>query len=183
MIQATRVRETLTTIAALGVGIASLATATLVTLACTKDSAASTRVLGSGPNGSAPLAAGPHADGDHFSVDGALVGSCAPGSECSVALKVTVTGEYHVNMEFPHKFTAVDAPGVEFLGKDPAKKNVFSKTAGDFVSSDPKSAVLTVRFKSQAGSPTIQGTMKLGVCSEQNCLLPQVEIAVPVTVK
>jgi hypothetical protein len=182
MQQSSRLGKKLTTFAALG--IASVAAVTLVTLACARDSAAKERAPGlAPPSGSAPLAAGPHADGDHFSVDGALVGSCSPGSECSVALKVTVRDEYHVNMEFPHKFTAVDAPGVEFLGKDPSKKNVFSKTAGDFVSNDPKSAVLTVRFKSQAGSPTIQGTLKLGVCSEQNCLLPQVEIAVPVTVK
>jgi hypothetical protein len=183
MVQVTRVREKLTTLAAIGVGVASIAAVTLVTLACSKDSAASTHGLGASPNGSAPLAAGPHADGDHFSIDGALVSPCAPNSECSVALKLTVRDDYHVNMEFPHKFTAVDAPGVEFLGKDAAKKNVFSKVSGDFVSTDPKSGVLTVRFKSQPGSPTIQGIMKIGVCSEQNCLLPQVEIAVPVTVK
>jgi hypothetical protein len=158
-----RVREKLTTIAALGIGAAS--------------------VLAAGLVDASPLAAGPHAEGDHFSVDAALVGACAPSSECTLALKLTVRDEYHVNMEYPHKFTAVDAAGVEFLGKDPAKKNVFSKTAGDFVSTDPKSGVLTVRFKSQAGSPIISGTLKLGVCSEQNCLLPQVEIAVPVTVK
>ena len=91
--------------------------------------------------------------------------------------------EFHVNAEYPHKFTAQDTAGVEFLGKDPAKKNVFGKASGDFVISDPKHAVLTVRFKAQAGSPTIQGTLKIGICSEQTCLLPQVDLAVPVTVK
>jgi len=131
----------------------------------------------------APLAASPHADGEHFSVDAALVGPCAPNAECTIAIKVAVRDDYHVNPEFPHKFTAQDAAGVEFLGKDPAKKNVFSKTAGDFASSDPKSAVLTVRFKAQPGSPTITGTLKLGVCSDQNCMLPVVDLAIPVTVK
>ena len=147
-----------------------------------QDSAAATKPA-CAANASQSLAAGPHADGDHFSVDATQVGACAAAAECSIAIKVTVRDEFHVNMEYPHKFTAQDAPGVEFLGKDPAKKNVFSKTAGDFTSSDPKTGLLTVRFKSQAGSPTISGTLKLGVCSEQNCLLPSVDLAVPVTVR
>ena len=129
------------------------------------------------------FAASPHADGEHFSVDAALVGICSAGAECAIAIKVTVRDEFHVNPEYPHKFIAQDAAGVEFLGKDTAKKNVFSKTAGDFVTADPKSCVLTVRLKSQAGTPTITGTLKLGVCSDQNCLLPSVELAVPVTVR
>jgi hypothetical protein len=149
-----------------------------VTAACSKDSAAATR-----PSQAEKVAAGPHADGDHFSVDAAPIGACGPGAECAIAIKVTVRDEFHVNPDYPHKFITQDVAGVEFLGKDPAKKNVFSKAAGDFVSSDPKSAVLTVRFKSQAGSPTIGGTLKLGVCSDQNCLIPSVDLAVPVTVR
>jgi hypothetical protein len=131
----------------------------------------------------APLTAGPHAEGDHFAVDAALVGTCAPATECAVGIKLVVKDEFHVNKEFPHKFTAQDAAGVEFLGKDPAKKNVFSKASGDFVASDEKNAVLTVRFKAQAGAPTIQGTLKIGICNEQTCLMPQVDLAIPVTVK
>jgi hypothetical protein len=135
------------------------------------------------PSTGAKLAAGPHAEGDHFAVDAALVGSCAPATECSIAINLTVKDQFHVNPEYPHKFTAQDTAGVEFLGKDAAKKNVFGKATGDFVITDPKHAVLTVRFKAQAGSPTIQGTLKIGVCSEQTCILPQVDLAVPVTVK
>jgi hypothetical protein len=160
--------------------VAVVATAS-VFVACSRESAAATK--GGASHSSTPVAAGSHADGDHFSVDAAQAGACSPGAECSVAIKVTVRDDFHVNQEYPHKFTAQDAAGVEFLGKDPAKKNVFSKAQGDFTSSDPKSAVLTVRFKSQAGSPTIAGTLKLGVCSEQNCLLPSVDLAVPVTVR
>jgi hypothetical protein len=160
-------------------GVTLLALA-LALAGCGKDSAAATR----GPGASSEkVAVGPHADGDHFSVDAAPVGACAAGAECAIAIKVTVRDDFHVNPEYPHKFTAQDAAGVEFLGKDPGKKNVFSKPAGDFASSDPKSGVLTVRFKSQAGSPTVAGTLKLGVCSDQNCLLPVVDLAVPVTVR
>jgi hypothetical protein len=188
MTLARSLREKLTTM----LGVVSLTTGTATAAAapmalasvagagCSKDVSAATERAGSRP---VALAAGPHADGEHFSVDAALAGPCAANAECTLAIKVTVRDEFHVNLEFPHKFTAQDAAGVEFLGKDPAKKNVFSKTAGDFASSDPKTGVLTVRFKSQAGTPTIQGTLKIGVCSEQNCLLPQVELAVPVTVK
>jgi hypothetical protein len=181
MTVARRIREKLTTSAG---SLAAVMIATLIAIpssACSKDSAAATHGSSSAPNAAA-LVAGPHADGDHFAVDGALVGPCAANTECTVALKLTVRDEFHVNMEFPHRFTAADALGVEFLGKDPAKKNVFSKTAGDFTSEGPKSGVITVRFKSEAGAKSIGGTLKLGVCSEQACVLPQVQLAVPVTV-
>jgi hypothetical protein len=173
------IREKLTTVASL----AAIATVTLVavtTSACRKETAATTHVS-SAPL-TAPLVAGPHVDGNHFAVDGALVGPCAANTECTVALRLTVRDDYHVNLEFPHRFTADDAAGVVFLGKDPAKKNVFSKTAGDFTSTDPKSGVMVVRFKSEAGAKTIGGTLKLGVCSKETCLLPHVQLVVPVTV-
>jgi len=131
----------------------------------------------------APLEAGPRAAGEHYTVEAALAAPCSAGAECSIAIAIKAQGEFHVNPEFPHKFIAQDTAGVEFLGKDPAKKNVFGKVAGDLVIGEPKSAVLTVRFKSQAGTPVIKGTLKIGVCSEKDCQLPQVELAIPVTVK
>jgi hypothetical protein len=169
---------------ALSLGVAALTVAATAVASPVAPSACDARPASAKASPAAvALAAGPHADGEHFSVDAALVGSCAPNAECSVAIELTVRDEFHVNPEYPHKFTAQDAAGVEFLGKDASKKNVFGKATGDLVIKDPKHATLSVRFKSQPGNPTIQGTLKLGVCSEQTCLLPQVELAVPVSVK
>jgi hypothetical protein len=114
------------------------------------------------------------------------VGACTAEAECSIAIKVTAKDDYHVNAEYPHKFTAtapLASEGVEFLGKDAAKRNVFSKPAGDFTFDGPKAGTLTVRFKAKAGAPTVRGALKVGVCSDETCMIPEVELAVPVAVK
>jgi hypothetical protein len=95
-------------------------------------------------------------------------------------LKLAVTGEYHVNKEYPYKFVAT--PGaVDYLGKgDP---NTFSRANGDFAEDGEKAATLTVRFKAkQAGDATVAGTYKLSVCSAENCQIEQqaVTLTVPV---
>ncbi len=163
-------------------GVAVVSAAALLVAACARAQATDSSHPAAGSTPASRPAPGPHVDGDHFSVDASLVGPCAANAECTVAIKLTVRDDFHVNAEYPHKFTATDAPGVEYLGKDAAKKQVFSKPAGDFAQTDPKSGVLTVRFKAQPGPHVIGGTLKIGVCSDQNCMLPQVELAVPVTV-
>ena len=49
-----------------------------------------------------------------------------------MALRLEASGGYHVNKEYPYKFTANAAPSVDFLGRDPGGAAVFSKAAGDF---------------------------------------------------
>ena len=128
--------------------------------------------------------AGQVAKGNNFVVN-ADVPACHANGECKIELHLEAQGEFHVNKEYPYKFKASDAAGVEFLGKDPGGKNVFSKAAGDFAlsPSNEKLGTMTLRFKpAHAGAVTIAGQFKLSVCSAANCMLETAQVSVPVTV-
>ncbi len=129
----------------------------------------------------APLKpAGTSITGKNFTL---AVGSpgCRVDTPCAVTLRITTGGEFHVNKEYPYKFTANAAPGVTFLGSGDA--NVFSRAAGDFREEGEKSATMTVRFKpTAAGEAKIAGTYKMSVCSAEQCQIEAqaVQLAVPV---
>ena len=129
----------------------------------------------------APLKpAGTSITGKNFTL---AVGSpgCRVDTPCAVTLRITAGGEFHVNKEYPYKFTANAAPGVTFLGSGDA--NVFSRAAGDFREEGEKSATMTVRFKpTAAGEAKIAGTYKMSVCSAEQCQIEAqaVQLAVPV---
>ena len=96
------------------------------------------------PEAAAPLKpAGTSISGKNFTL---AVGSpgCRVDIPCAVTLRITAGGEFHVNKEYPYKFTASAAPGVTFLGSGDA--NVFSRAAGDFREEGEKTATMTVRF-------------------------------------
>jgi hypothetical protein len=126
--------------------------------------------------GSAPAGGcGQHAVcADAFFIDTVAPDHCAAGAECTLSIKLGATGAFHVNDEYPYKFKADLAPGVQFVGTDPAGRNVFSKPAGDWAKVDDKSGLLSVKFfVGTPGEQTIGGTFKLSVCSAANCLLEE----------
>jgi hypothetical protein len=120
---------------------------------------------------------------DHFFVE-AAPGDCAAGAACSLQLKVVATGDYHINDDYPYRFKADDAPGVAFLGSNPADKDVFSKPAGDWQKAEAKTGTMTVKFTpAAAGDKTISGTFKVSVCSAENCLLEQPSVSAVVAAR
>jgi hypothetical protein len=130
------------------------------------------------------VAAGPHVDGNHFTIDGAPAADCAVGATCTVAIRLAAQAEFHINQQYPYKFTAAPVAGVTYLGADSANPNIFTKTAGDFTINDEKTGTMNVKFKvAQKGPVTIGGTFKLSVCSSANCQLEQQDLAVSVTAK
>jgi hypothetical protein len=118
--------------------------------------------------------------GKNFVLDAASPG-CRVDTPCTMTLHITAAGDYHVNKEYPYKFIAAAAPGVQFLGS--ADANTFSRATGDFRDDGEKAATLTVRFKpTAAGEARVSGTYKMSVCSAENCQIetPTVTLAVPV---
>ena len=98
-----------------------------------------------------------------------------------MTLRLAAGGEYHVNKEYPYKFVATAAPGVQFLGN--GEPNTFSRSSGDFREDGEKAATMTVRFKpTAAGEARVTGTYKMSVCSAENCQVETqaVQLAVPV---
>jgi hypothetical protein len=121
--------------------------------------------------------------GEQFFVDFVSPTDCAGGATCTASVRLAALGDFHINEDYPYRFTAEGTPGVSFLGTGPSN-NVFSKPSGDWAAADPKSGALAVRFRPEgAGSPTISGTFKLSVCSKEKCLLEQRAISAPIAVR
>ena len=134
----------------------------------------------------APQAAecGHTACGSNFFVDGAQVGDCPAGANCTAKLTLVATGDFHINDQYPYKFKADDVAGVTFRGTDHGGPNVFSKDADDWHKTGAQSGVMTVTFQStDKGAKSLSGTFKLSVCSAQNCQLEQQTVTVPVAVR
>ena len=168
------------------VPLSAFAALALFASACGKDSRAASQ-------GSADLAApvpaahgdcGHAACGSNFFVDAAPAADCTAGATCALTLKLVATGDFHINDEYPYKFKADDAPGVEFLGSDAAGKTVFSKTASNWEKKDEKSGVMGVAFRAaEKGTKTLGGTFTLSVCSAQTCQLEQQQVQATVAVR
>jgi hypothetical protein len=168
-------------------GLAGVTAVVAIAAGCSKASAAPSQARAQEdmtPVVSAPAPRDGHAaSDDNYFVDSAP-DACTAGSVCTLRLKLTATGDYHINDEYPYKFKADDSAGVEFQGTDSNGKNVFSKAAGDWSKDAEKTGTMTVKFKpADKGSKTIAGTFKLSVCSQQNCLLKQAQLSVSVTVR
>lgn len=123
--------------------------------------------------------------GENFVVDAAPVGRCHAGQPCDVAITLVAQAEYHVNDEYPYKFKADDAPGVEFLGTDAAGKNVFSKAASNWRKTGDNAGRMTVSFRPSEGATaaSVAGTFKLSICSQQNCKIEAERVGASVTVE
>lgn len=166
--------------------VGSWAFLALVTAACGKDGRAATQsTTAASASPSLPDTACSHtACGSNFFVDAVPAPGCAQGASCGLALNLQATGDFHINDEYPYKFVADDAPGVEFLGTDVSGKNVFSKGAKNWEKKAEKTGVMTIAFRSaDKGSKTIGGNFKLSVCSAQTCQLEQQKLQVPVAVQ
>ncbi len=130
-----------------------------------------------------PRAAATRITGSHFTLDVASPG-CVTASTCVVTVRLEANGGFHINKDYPYKLALNPAPSIEFLGSDPAATSSFSKSAGDFVINEEHVATMTVRFKPTApGIPNLSGTYKMSVCSESNCQLEQMKIALDVPVE
>jgi hypothetical protein len=161
----------------------------LALVACTKDEKPTTKAPEPAASTAAPASAakvtelGPgkqRVDGQNFSLDLASTG-CKAGADCTLTIKLTAAADYHVNKEYPYKFTATSAPNVTFLGKK--EPPTFTKEAGDFVEEGEKSGTMTVRFKpAAAGEAKVAGTYKMSVCSADQCQIEAQPIALNVPV-
>ena len=110
--------------------------------------------------------------GDDYTIDVIAGDPCTVGTACRIAVQLVAIGDYHINDEYPHKFTADDTQGVEFLGTDSTGKNVFSKAAGNWTKSNLRTGAMAVTYKpADTKAKNLAGVLKFSVCSAQNCEL------------
>ncbi len=110
-------------------------------------------------------------------------GACAMGAVCTATIRLETKGGFHVNEQFPYKFKGIETSGVELLGADAAKKNDFSKAAGDLTLEGKTVATLVVRFKLAAKTGTVTGTYKYAICNEANCFPKEAPLSLAVAVR
>ncbi len=159
---------------------AAPATSNTATVANAKKDGGASANGSSGGSAAALKPASKRVTGKNFALDLASPG-CKAGEECAMTIKLSASGDYHINKEYPYKFVASPQPNVAFLGKGDA--NTFGRASGDFVEQGEKAALLTVRFKpSSAGEAKVSGTYKMSVCSAENCQIEQetVDLSIPV---
>ena len=124
----------------------------------------------------AQVTASSSVDKDAYTVKITAPSSCKSGSECKATVKVSPKGEYHINDKYPVKFTtATAADGLSYT------KTTLKKDDGSF---SEKEGSLPVGFtSSKAGKVSVGGTLSVGFCKAEACLMEKVELAVDVDVK
>jgi cytochrome oxidase Cu insertion factor (SCO1/SenC/PrrC family) len=96
---------------------------------------------------------------------------CRRGAWCTVRIELTALAGFHVNKEYPFKFVAAPAEGLEHDG------------TGAFRIESETSGVLVHRFRpSGAGPARVSGTFKLSVCTAERCEIESAPVSVEVPV-
>ena len=96
---------------------------------------------------------------------------CRAGMACAIRLRLVALGPYKLNAEYPMKFVPAPSAGV------------VHENSGPFETIDPRTGVLDVRFRADAGGTVrITGTYKTAICTEDVCHINDVAIAHDVTV-
>jgi len=142
-------------------------------IACGKSEAAPS------PTKEAPatVTASSSVDKDQYTIKMTAPASCKSASECKAEISIKAKGDFHINDKYPIKFKAPDtAPdGVSFT------KSTLKKEDGTF---KEKEGSLSVGFtSSKAQKVSIGGTLSIGFCADDKCLMEKVELAVDVDVK
>jgi hypothetical protein len=117
--------------------------------------------------------------GEHFTLGLMAPGSCEAGKDCAATLTLTATEGYHINKEYPYKFTTDARDGVTFLAKD---GSAFSKANGDFQQTSETVGTTRVGFRATK-TFELSGTFKMSVCSDANCQIEIQKIALQVPIE
>jgi hypothetical protein len=106
--------------------------------------------------------------GEQYVVDVVPPAACAAGAACAVELRLHALGGFKVNKDYPHKFVVADGAAAPAA---PGKLALDGAHAG----------TMTLAFSPAAAGPVrVAGVFKLSVCSDDNCVIAEPEIALEV---
>jgi hypothetical protein len=126
------------------------------------------------PQSASEGAASPRVETANYTIEIRPKSGYAKGSEGAFEVVLETKGDYHINEQYPYKFTPKESEGAAFKGP-------VGREAGQF---DKTKAVLTVPFTpTKAGPVVVGGKLALSVCSDKNCLMEKQDLEVPVAVK
>jgi hypothetical protein len=145
----------------------------------------------SSPAGSSPAStpagpAGPVAETPALHAELKAVGAYKKGEPATYEILVRAKTPYHVNDEYPAKYKAADGNGVKHV-----EPKLERNKHADAFATEPCSAgkdactlKITVKFTpEQTGTVTLGGSIDVGVCDKDTCIVEkkQLGLAVPVT--
>jgi hypothetical protein len=109
------------------------------------------------------------ATGAHYRIDSPPQITCTAAATCEAKLVVNALGDYHLNDRYPFKFEADAQPGIAI---ESATFSHDAATAG----------TMTIRFRANTpGTAKLAGTLRLCVCTDDNCDVESPKIAVDVS--
>lgn len=114
------------------------------------------------------MAGPPLAEKEFYRLDLAGIPTCKVGAPCDVKIALTALAGHHINTEYPTKFVPVPAGD---LAVDSTKFSVETQTRG----------VMSIRVTpASAGTHTLNGQFKLGVCTDDKCEIDGPKIELPI---
>lgn len=115
-------------------------------------------------------------DEKNFSVEMKATGPYKAGQQGNVEVVLEPKGEFHCNQEYPYKIKLGTAPaGITY--PQPVVKN-------DAITVKPEKAVMKVPFTPEkAGEAKVAGNFYFSVCTAQQCVIENRELAVMVKVE
>jgi hypothetical protein len=151
-----------------------LASASWLGAGCNQSEAAQSREKAPVAAAAAPVAAGPRVDNPNYTVTLRADGPYQQGQEGTAEVIVEAKGEYHINNEYPFRFTPGPGDGVTFKGP----------VGRDGGTVEKMKVALKVPFTpTRAGEVKVAGKMSLSVCSDKQCLMEKQDLEVLAKVK
>lgn len=109
--------------------------------------------------------------GPSYKVETAPPPPCRAGEACTVRVELTALGGFHVNKDYPFTFVPTPTDGISHEG------------TGTFARDSEQAGTMTLTFRAAApGTAKVAGTFKLSVCSDDECQIEDVPVAVDVPV-
>jgi hypothetical protein len=106
--------------------------------------------------------------GAHYRIDSPTQITCTAAAMCEAKLVVNALGDYHLNDRYPFKFEA-DAQGIAI-------------ESATFSHDTATTGTMTIKFRSEKpGTAKLAGTLRLCVCTDDNCDVESAKIAVDVS--
>ena len=121
----------------------------------------------------------------NYTVSVEAAGPYKKGESATFKVVVRAKGEFHINEEYPTKFSAAVSPGVAYATPKLARATQPDAFALKPCASSKDNCTLEVTVKftpEQGGTVNVGGELALGVCNKDNCIFDKktLSIAVPV---
>lgn len=134
----------------------------------------------------AAASAGPIADTDAFRAELKAPGPFRKGEAATFTVRVQAKAPYHVNGEYPAKFRAGESATVKYAQAKLERNKNADAFGTEPCAGDGKDACvlnITVGFTPDtAGTVHLGGTVDIGVCNKDQCLIEKKPLDITVTV-